>query len=180
MPNAPAPRIPYPASTASRDGLLHIERMLGHFPPDLLDGFSRFAGAVMTSPALDPLLRELAILRVGHLSRAAYELQQHNAYARHLGMAEAVLAGVAQGPDAPIFSDTQRAILRFVDDLVLNVRPSDANLEAVRALLPTDALFALVLTVGQYMLVCRFLETAGLPLEEDETLILSRLSGLKD
>ena len=172
-----APRIPYPADAAAPDGRLNIERLFGHFPPDLRDAFGRFAGAVMTSPALDPLLRELAILRVGHLSRAAYEIQQHTTYARHLGLSEAVLAGLAEGPDAPVFTDAQRATLRFVDDLVLNVRPGDAHLEAVRALLPTDALFALVLTIGQYMLVCRILETAGIPLEEDETRILSRLKG---
>jgi 4-carboxymuconolactone decarboxylase len=168
------PRLPYP-DTKAEPGILNIERMFGHIPADLGVPFGMFSKAVITDTTLPPLLRELAILRVGHLSRCAYELHQHNAFARYLGMPEEKIAAIEIGPDAKIFDPQERAVLNFVDDLVLHVRPSDAALSAVREHLPLPALFALLLTTGQYMLVSRILETTGVPIEPVEGLAVSRL-----
>lgn len=169
------PRLPYP-DTKAEPGILNVERMFGHIPPDLAGPFGMFAKAVITDTTLNPLLRELAILRVGHLSHCAYELHQHNAFARYLGMPEEKIAAIAIGPDAKIFDAQERAILRFVDDLVLHVRPSDAALTAIRQHLTLPALFALLLATGQYMLVSRILETTGVPIEAVEGLAVSRLN----
>ena len=63
-----SPRIPYPENAPVQPGALNIERMFFHMPPDLLAGFGAFAQSVMATTSLNPLLRELAILRVGHLA----------------------------------------------------------------------------------------------------------------
>jgi len=170
------PRLPFP-DTKAEPGVLNIERMFGHIPPDLAAPFGMFAKAVITDTTLHPLLRELAILRVGHLSHSAYELHQHNAFARYLGMPEDKIAAIAIGAEAEIFDAQERAILTFVDELVLHVRPSDAALTAIREHLTLPALFALLLTTGQYMLVSRILETTGVPIETVEGLAVSRLKG---
>ena len=171
-----SPRIPYPENAPVPPGALNIERMFFHMPPDLLAGFGGFAQSVMAAKALDPLLRELAILRVGHLSNAPYEIHQHSAFARHLGMAEAKIVAIAIGAAAPVFDAGEQALLTFVDDLVLRVRPSDASLAAIREHLDLPALFTLMLATGQYMLVCRILETTGVPIEDEPGIGVGRLS----
>ena len=84
---------------------------------------------------LDPVLRELAILRVGRLSRAAYEVFQHERIAREAGVTDDKIAALRDATiEAPAFSDNEKAVLRFADDVVRNVRASDKTLKAVAGL----------------------------------------------
>jgi len=55
---------------------LNIYRMLPHAGP-AGQGFLKLGGALLRENALDAQLREVAILRVGHLSKASYEVHQH-------------------------------------------------------------------------------------------------------
>ena len=81
---------------------------------------------------LDPGLRELAILRVGRLSRAAYEVFQHERIAREAGVSDDKIAALREATiEAPAFSDNEKAVLRFTDDVVRNVKASDKTLKAV-------------------------------------------------
>ena len=70
--------------------------------------------------------------------------------------------------EAPAFTDNDKAVLRFTDDVVRNVRASDKNLKAVQAFLSAGALVELTLTIGYYMMVCRVLETTGVEGEEGQ------------
>ena len=180
-----APRIPYPDPSqfegirrTSAESRLNIERMFAHIPPGLFEGYGAFASAVMANTALDPILRELAILRVGHLSHSAYEIFQHEAFARYLAMPEALIAAVATGAADPAFDTKQAAVIAFTDDLVLRVRPSDAVLAEAQARLSIHELMSVILTVGQYMTVCRLLETTGVPIEGDSSIVTGKLGGL--
>jgi len=179
-------RIPYfdPALATGRAAnalaklpALNIFRMMGH-AGDLLEGFSRFGGHLLNSTSLDPVLREIAIVRVGVLSKASYEVYQHEAISRRLGMSDALIAGIHQGPEAAVFSDTERLIMRFTDDVVMNVRAGDATFLPARAVLGDKALQELTIVIGFYMLVSRFLETFDVDIEQGEAPIV-RVSGEK-
>lgn len=135
-----------------------------------LKGFIRMGNALLFRCELDPQLRELAILRVGRLSRTAYEVFQHERIAREAGVEEAKIAALRDSTiEAAAFSDNDKAVLRFTDDVVRNVRASDRNLKAVQAFLSPGAVVELTLTIGYYMMVCRFLETSGVEGEEGQT-----------
>jgi 4-carboxymuconolactone decarboxylase len=147
---------------------LNIYRMLAN-SENVLKGFVRMGNALLYRCELDPTLRELAILRVGRLSRAAYEIFQHERIAREVGVDEAKIAALRDATiEAPAFSDNDKAVLRFTDDVVRNVRASDRTLKAVQAFLSASALVELTLTIGYYMMVCRFLETTGVDGEEGQ------------
>jgi alkylhydroperoxidase family enzyme len=147
---------------------LNIYRMLANSEYGL-KGFVRMGNALLHRCELDPTLRELAILRVGRLSRAAYEVFQHERIAREVGVAEEKIGALRDATvDAPVFSDNEKAVLRFTDDVVRNVRASDKALKAVEAFLSRGALVELTLTIGYYMMVCRFLETTGVEGEEGQ------------
>ncbi|MGH8428896.1 MAG: carboxymuconolactone decarboxylase family protein, partial [Solimonas sp.] len=134
-----------------------------------IKGFTRMGNALLNRCELDPTLRELAILRVGRLSRAAYEVFQHERIAREARVAEEKIAALRDATiEAPAFTDNERAVLRFTDDVVRNIKASDRSLKAVQAFLTPGALVELTLTVGYYMMVCRFLETLGVDGEDGQ------------
>jgi alkylhydroperoxidase family enzyme len=154
---------------------LNIFRMLGH-SGDLLEGFSRFGTHLLNFTSLDPVLREIAIVRVGVLSKASYEVHQHEAISRRIGMSDGLIAGIHEGPDAAVFTDLQRLVVRFTDDVVENVRASDATFLPAREALGDKALQELTIVIGFYMLVSRYLETFDVDIETGEAPIV-RVSG---
>jgi alkylhydroperoxidase family enzyme len=148
---------------------LNIYRMLANSEAGL-KGFVRMGNALLFRCELDAGLRELAILRVGRLSRAAYEVFQHERIAREAGVADDKIAALRDATiEAAAFTDNEKAVLRFTDDVVRNVKASDKTLKAVQGVLSPGAVVELTLTIGYYMMVCRFLETTGVEGEEGQT-----------
>src|ERR1700676_4128554 len=136
---------------------MNINRMLAT-SENGIKGFARMGNALLNRCELDPGLRELAILRVGRLSRAAYEVFQHERIAREAGVTDDKIAALRDATiEAPAFSDNEKAVLRFTDDVVRNIRASDKTLKVVEAFLTPGALVELTLPIGSYMIVCRFL-----------------------
>jgi 4-carboxymuconolactone decarboxylase len=169
-------RIPYPdpATLAPEtqetlakigDPPMNIFRMLAG-GEGLLRAFSRFGNHLLFKAKLDPVLREIAIVRVGVLSDAAYEVFQHDRISRQIGMSDELLAAIRSGPDDPVFSDVQRLVMRYTDDVVQNVRASDGTFDPLLAALSVQELQELTVTIGFYMLVSRYLETFGVDIEQ--------------
>ena len=148
--------------------MLNIYRMLANSEQGA-KGFLRMGNALLNRCELDPVLRELAIIRVGRLSRAAYEVFQHERIGREAGITEDKIAALRDATlEAPAFTDHEKAELRYTDDVVRNVKASDKTLKAVQAFLTPGALVELTLTIGYYMMVCRFLETLRVEGEEGQ------------
>lgn len=166
-------RIPYPdpksLSPETQDQLaklppLNLFRMMAG-GEGLLRAFVQLGNHLLFKSRLSPVLREIAILRVGALSDARYEVFHHERIARGLGMSDALLAAIRQGPDAAELDDLQRLVMRYTDDVVRNVRASDATFEPLRARLSLQELQELTVTIGYYMTASRFLENFGVDIE---------------
>lgn len=166
-------RIPYfdmtlaPASYTELLGSrkpLNLYRMLPH-AGKAGEGFLKLGGALLRDNELDSKLREIAILRVGLLSGASYEVHQHRKLARRVGLSEAKVAALEPGANPAALDDMELHVLRFTDQLVHHVRAPDAMFEAMRERLTTRALAELVLTIGYYMMVSRFLENFDVDIE---------------
>ena len=169
----PMARIPYfdlaraPASYTELLGTrpaLNLYRMLPH-AGKAAEGFLRLGGALLRESELDSRLREIAILRVGLLSGARYEVHQHKKIARKIGLGDAKVAALEPGADVSPLDELELQVLRFTDEVFHHVKAPDAMFDAVRARLTTQALAELVLTIGFYMMVCRFLENFEVDLE---------------
>ncbi|MFI4976768.1 MAG: carboxymuconolactone decarboxylase family protein [Caulobacterales bacterium] len=143
---------------------LNIFSMLGH-SGEMIDGFTKLGTQILNFSSLDPVLREIAILRVGVLSKARYEVFQHERISRQIGMSDALIAATHEGPQAAAFDELQRLVMAFTDDVVRNVRASDATFEPLKARLTYKQLQELTITIGYYMLVSRFLETFDVDIE---------------
>ena len=144
---------------------LNIFSMMAN-APHTLRPFVDLAGAFMFKGLLDPIDREIAILRVGYLSNANYETAQHEKIGRDVGMDDALIEAVKTGANASKLTPHQSALIAFVDDLVANVRASDATFKPMLTALGPAATQELTLVTGFYMMVCRFLETFDVELED--------------
>jgi 4-carboxymuconolactone decarboxylase len=159
-------RIPYaPSANPGSEHPLNLFRMLAHSPP-VLSGFARLGGALLQDAALDPRLREIAIVRIGHLAAASYEVDKHTAIARAVGVTEADLTALRSTEGRAALGDAARAVIELTDELFAGVRASDAALARVRQHLDDRQLVELVVTIGYYGLVCRVLETLAVDPEE--------------
>jgi alkylhydroperoxidase family enzyme len=148
---------------------LNLYRMLPHAGPAAV-GFLKLGGALLRENELDSQLREIAILRVGILSKAGYEVHQHKRVARSVGLSDVKIAALEEGADTSVLSPMEMQVMAFTDQLVHHVKAPDAMFEAMRAKLSTRALSELVLTVGFYMMVSRFLENFGVDIESPGTI----------
>jgi alkylhydroperoxidase family enzyme len=170
------PRIPYRdlATLSAQDRAAigeqpaNVSRMLATASGPVFHAVSAVGSALINGSTLPPNIRELAILRVGYISKSRYETFQHEALARHVGMGEGEIAAIEAGDaKASALNSAQSAALEFVDDMVANVRASDRTLEAVRRHLSDAEVVDLIAVTGFYMLICRLLETTGVELDSD-------------
>jgi alkylhydroperoxidase family enzyme len=146
---------------------LNIYRMIAH-GGDAGEGFLALGSALLRDNELDDRLRELVILRVGILSRADYEVHQHKRVAERVGVPKEKVEALYDGPDAAIFDQTERTVLRFTDQVLFDVKAGPSLFEAVNRLLPHRQLVELLMTIGYYMMVSRFLENLEVDIEGEE------------
>ncbi|MFC3077753.1 carboxymuconolactone decarboxylase family protein [Phenylobacterium terrae] len=144
---------------------LNLYRALPHSPPSAV-GFLTLGSALRRESELSPKLRELVTLRVGVISKAAYEVTQHRRVARSVGMtAEEIAAATREGPE-DCLTEFERLTLRFTEAVVHEVKAPELLYRAVAAELSERQMVELLMLIGFYMLVCRFLENAEVDLED--------------
>ncbi len=168
-------RLPYVdpevASPATREALeavppLNIFRMLAHadtaFRPWL-----RWGAALLGKLELDPVLRELAILRVARLTpHADYEWVQHVPIFEAVGgRSEQVAALERDEAGAECFSAEERATIAFTTEVVRDARAGDPTFEAVAAFLSPREIVELLMVIGNYMLVARVMATTEIEMD---------------
>lgn len=169
------PRIPYVSSSdvpaSVRKELAHrpalnLYRMLPNAGEPVTLGFLELGRALLAKGALDPRLREIAILRVGHLSGASYEVHQHRCVAAAVGVSAEKIAAVGEG-SSECFDETENALLTYVDSVVKDVKASEDMFWTLHSELGDQNMCELTVTIGFYMMVCRFLENFDVEIEED-------------
>jgi alkylhydroperoxidase family enzyme len=132
--------------------------------PGILKAFSAYP---MAAAPLDPALRELAIMRTGFARGSQFVFSQHCKAARGAGVAEAKIAAVPYWSIADVFSPTERAVLAYVDGMILEGgRVHDRVFEELKAGLPDDHILMLTYFVNMYALHAT--ATKALRLEYDD------------
>lgn len=166
-------RLPYPDPS---DLTPETQALLEQLPPlnifKMLSGagaaftpFMALVNAYLNDGTLDPELRELVILRVGHVCGSAYELHQHVRVSRVLGMAEDRIQAVGGAVPSPLFTPAENAALAFTDAQIASVKVEGAAFDTAHAHLGDQGMQELILIIGIYMLVCRYLETLEIETE---------------
>ncbi len=147
-----------------RNGLLNIFRAMSH-SPEAMRRFMKFGSYFLEEGKLDPKLRELAILRVGHGCRAPYEFSQHIAFGRRVGLTDAQIRAVAE-PYVGLFDPHQMAVLAYAGELTSDSRVSDATYDAVAAFMNDEEIVELTMVTGFYNMVSRVLNALQVDIDD--------------
>ncbi len=162
------PRIPYPDVAKLPEIMqkmlagtpLNVVRMAAHASPAMFEAQGRLSYVIADTAVLSARIRETVILRVAYLAGSDYELHHHVPLAHAAGLTAEELAAIASGRYYAL--DALLAPLcRFVDELVLQISPSDEALQAMRAQVSDQALVHIVLTAAHYMGVARLIAVTG-------------------
>ncbi|MDJ0868220.1 MAG: carboxymuconolactone decarboxylase family protein [Myxococcota bacterium] len=110
---------------------------------------------------LDPTLRELGQARAGFLRESQFVFSQHCKAARDVGLTEAQIEALPAWSTAGVFTDAERAVLAYTDELVLqNGRVQDATFAALREHLSEEETLELTYITALYemhAIMCRAL-----------------------
>jgi len=132
--------------------------------PGLFRRWLPFGGKLLAGrlPARE---RELAILRTGWLCRSEYEWGQHVVLARRLGISDAEIARVREGPQASGWTPLEAALLRAADELHAGACIGEGTWRELAAHLDERQLIEVPMVIGHYHLVAFTLNSLGVQRE---------------
>ena len=159
-------RHPFPARDPDRPKGLNV---LGTFArhPALARAFHTFNGHILFATTISVRQRELLVLRVAELRHCEYAWAQHAVLAADVGLTDEEVAWIKDGPDAPGWSDLDRALLSAADELVADARIADATWVTLAEELDEQQLMDVVFTVGAYDLLAMALRSFDVELDDD-------------
>ena len=133
--------------------------------PQVLNGFISYANTLRGSQ-LNPRLRELAILTVGHCTASAYEIAHHQSHGLKAGISAEQLKAVPDFESSALFDDEERAVMALARESTLQVDVSEPTWRKAAAFLSERELVELVLTIGWYNSGVRIMGALAIELED--------------
>jgi alkylhydroperoxidase family enzyme len=148
-----------------RPVVLNVQRMTANAQKIFVQR-SRLSNALFTQTTIDPQLRELAILRTAKDCHSVYEWTQHVPAARHVGLTDQQISAIDNWQNAPCFSEIERLVLKFTDEVNESVKASRETLEALQRHLSPGEIIELLVIIGHWRQTASILETTEVELEE--------------
>ena len=142
----------------------NVWRML-LWSPDTAQKFIEYSEEVRHRNAIPPQIRELMILRTGHLCDAAYEVHHHKRIAREVGLTDSLIAAATGGTAAGL-DDAQRLALKMVDELIADKQLSQATFDKAIKDYGVRTVVDMILMVGFYTMACMYMKSFGIEIEQ--------------
>lgn len=135
-----------------------------------LKPFVDWGFSLLFQSEFDARLREIAILRVAHVTRSKYEWTQHATIARRVGVRDDEMAKIAI--DGPVRGLDEEATLvcRVAEEISRDVRLSDEALAAILSRYGARQAMELILCCGHFNMLSRILESARVEVEAENVL----------
>jgi 4-carboxymuconolactone decarboxylase len=152
------------AEILARHPPINVLRMFG-LTEDMLPGVLALIGSVFNAKGIDTRLREIIVLRCAHLVKAPYELQANTVMAANAGITGEEIAAI--GKDGPVQGLDAEATLicRATDELTEQATLTDETLARLINRYGKNITAKLVLIIGWFNLLSRFLNGTRVPLE---------------
>jgi 4-carboxymuconolactone decarboxylase len=144
---------------------LNISRMLAG-SPSMFQPLTRVFSAYLNDGVLDAELREIVILRVGHLRNSEYEVVNHERAAAVVGMSQERIEALRPGGSLEPFSQQERQVIDFVDEVVTEGAASAESFAAVSQFMNAAELIELTVVIGVYTMVSQICATFEIELEQ--------------
>lgn len=133
--------------------------------PVLSERFMAFGRHILFDSLLTDRVRELLTLYIAWTTKSAYEWVSHVTFGLHIGLTEEDIEAVKQGPDSPRWSESDRNLLRAVDQLRDGYDLDDELWAALSKDFDQREMIELVYTIGNYLLFAAVLNSLRIPLE---------------
>lgn len=145
-----------------------LNRMLAH-TPNGARAFGRLGGFIRSQSKLDPRLRELAILQVGHIARSPYEWSHHIKIGHDFGVSDddiRALIAETNGAETTL-PELDRAVLLAAREMTSDGAASDDTFGVLKSHLDEEEIVDLVITIAFYCGVVRLLATLQIDVEPE-------------
>ena len=155
---------------------LTLNRALVHSIPTSRH-FWAMANWMRFDASFDPRLREMAILQVGYVTRSAYEWSHHVRLGMDdFGVSEADIHAIIDESEGRPTSlpALERAVLRFAREMTTDLVGSQEAFDVIRDAVGEEQITELVVIIGFYNLVARYLLTMEIDVEPEYQAYLER------
>jgi 4-carboxymuconolactone decarboxylase len=175
---SPADANPRVRSALERLPPLAIFRMVASAQGTFVN-WLRFGRDCLDGDLFDPVLRELAILRVARLTPGAeYEWAQHVPILLAVGGSPAQVEALESDDlEADALGEDGRLVVRFTTQVVLDAAPDGVTFNSMSTRFTPAEIIQLLLVIGQYMTLARVMATSQL--EVDAVLGADVLAGIQ-
>ncbi len=147
--------------------VINVYRTLLHSPP-LAESWFEHINRVRWGTEIEGRLREIVIVRLGHLVASAYVLRQHvPTLAAGEGVSEEECEALMDWRGSDLFNDRERATLGYVDSMTLEITVPDDAFEPLRAHFSDRQIVELTVMIGAYISHSRVLQALEIDLETE-------------
>jgi 4-carboxymuconolactone decarboxylase len=139
-----------------------VMELFAHHVP-LSETFLKFTDVFISDDStLDPRVRELLILRVAWRAHSGYEWDQHRRIGGDAGLSDAQLNAVPAGAQGAGWTDTERALLSAVDELIDDFAVSDDTWSTLASSFEPAQIVEMLFVVNGYLCLAGVLNSLGL------------------
>jgi 4-carboxymuconolactone decarboxylase len=142
-----------------------LYRALGN-APGLLVAYGELVDALLDRGSTPRSLRELAILRVAHVTGSDYEWTHHRWAAEKCGLADAKVRDLIEWEHSSAFDLAERALLECVDEMA-GEGLTDEAFRALAGHFDTVELVELIGLVAMYLGIARMIDGLGVAVEPE-------------
>ena len=153
----------YDRLRAASGRVLNIFRLMAH-RPESLSSFLDWYPTLREGP-LDIGLRQLAYVRASQLNRCGYCVTHNRASGQRAGVPAEKFEALERAATSPLFSDVERRVIRYAEEMTVNVQVDAALVEALRGDLGDPALVQLTMSIAAANFTNRFNEALRTDLE---------------
>lgn len=147
---------------------LNVFHMMANAPASFAS-LCDLARSILFESEFDAGKREIAVLRVAHVTRAIYEWTHHVAVAKSVGVTEREIEAIKTEDPVSSLGVEGNLLCRVTDEISRGVRLSDEALEAILDLYGARGATELILCVSYFNFLSRFLESTRVELEGANT-----------
>jgi len=133
--------------------------------PGLATRVFPLANYFMTESSLNPRLRELAVLILMKRLNCEYGFSRHIEIAERVGLTRAQIDNVGSYQTSPLFTEEDKLILRYAEELTLKAQVDDQLFQQVRKLVGQQDLLELTAATAFWNMMARNLNALQVELE---------------
>ena len=144
---------------------INIIKVMAHAPGNV-ESVLRLSDSVLNRGVLDPVLRQIALIRMCTVVGSEYERILLESVARGVGLSEDQILAARTGHTSDILTPLQKMAARLAEELATSPRPSPEVFSYFKNSLSVREFVELVQAIGFYLMQTRLIETFDISPED--------------